>query len=225
MNHRTLSRVALIVTTAATCACSSPTSPSNPPGAGPTVPTNVSCSAFPISQSSEYVLPYAAGERFMVSRTFGHYLPSNGGVGLYAIDLLMPMGTPVLAIRAGTTVGVEERFSDDDHADYHENFVMVRHADGTVARYIHLMMNGAEVSIGDTVVQGQVIGRSGNSGASLGPHLHFDVQSCGPNLPPRYNDPPCGMTLPLSFRNTEPQTCGLEARKSYVAMPFTPESR
>lgn len=225
MNRRSISRVVLSAAAAASWSCSVPTAPSNPPGAGPTVPSFVSCSAFPTSQSAEYVLPYAVGQRFLVSRTFDHYLPSNGGVGVHAIDVLMPMGTPVLAIRAGTTVAVEERYSDDDHAEYHQNFVMVRHADGTVARYIHLMMNGAVVSVGDLVGQGQVIGRSGNSGPSSEPHLHFDVQSCGPNLPPGFNAPPCGMTVPLSFRNTEPQTCGLEARKSYVAMPFTPENR
>lgn len=52
-----------------------------------------------------------------------------------------------------------------------------------------------------------------------------DVQTCGPNLPPRYNNPPCGQTVRLSFRNTEPQSCGLQARKAYTAEPFTPDSR
>lgn len=225
MNLPSLARAILGIAVAASWSCSGPTAPSNPPSAGPSVPSFVSCSAFPISQSAEYVLPYSVGARFMVSRTFDHYLPSNGGVGLYAIDVLMPMDTPVLAIRSGTTVAVEERFSDDDHAVYHENFVMVRHADGTVARYIHLMMNGADVSVGEPVVQGQVVGRSGNSGESTAPHLHFDVQSCGPNLPPNFNPVPCGMTVPLSFRNTDPQTCGLEARQSYAAMPFTADGR
>jgi murein DD-endopeptidase MepM/ murein hydrolase activator NlpD len=163
------------------------------------------------------------GQQFRVSRTFAHYLPSNGGVGLYAIDVEMPMRTPVHAIRGGIVVAVEERFSDDDHSDYHENWVMVRHADGTVARYIHLTTNGALVDVGNAIHQGQVVGLSGNSGASSGPHLHFDVQQCGPNLPPRYNDQPCGMTVPLSFRNTEPHSCGLQSRKSYTAAAFTEE--
>jgi murein DD-endopeptidase MepM/ murein hydrolase activator NlpD len=45
---------------------------------------------------------------FLALGVFGHYLPSNGGVGLYAIDVDMPMGTPVHAIRSGTVVAVEE---------------------------------------------------------------------------------------------------------------------
>ena len=122
-------------------------------------------------------------------------------------------------------VAVEERFSDDDHADFHENWVMVRHADETVARYIHLTTNGAVVDVGDVVVQGQLVGLSGNSGASSGPHLHFDVQTCGPNLPPGYNRLPCGMTVPLSFRNTIPHSCGLEAGRSYTAEGFVADSR
>lgn len=187
-----------------------------------TVPEFVDCSVFPDSRMAAYVLPYPVGERFTIGRTFDHYTPLNDGVGLYAIDIDMPIGSPVHAIRHGVVVAVEEGFSDDDHADYHENWVMVRHADRTVARYIHLTTDGALVEIGDTVTQGQLVGLSGNSGASNGPHLHFDVQTCGPNLPPGYNKAPCGMTVPLSFRNTEVQSCGLQSGKVYRAEAFDP---
>ncbi|MBM3819444.1 MAG: M23 family metallopeptidase [Acidimicrobiia bacterium] len=207
----------------ASIACSNPAGPSpvGPgSGPGPGVPSLVDCGSFTDSAASPYVLPFEVGRSFLVSRTFGHYLPSNGGVGLYALDVIMPIGTPVHAIRGGVVVAVEERFSNDDHADYHENWVMVRHADDTIARYIHLTTNGALVDVGSVVGQGQVVGLSGNSGASNEPHLHFDVQRCGPNIPPRYNDLPCGMTVPLSFRNTEPHSCGLQARKTYRALPF-----
>jgi murein DD-endopeptidase MepM/ murein hydrolase activator NlpD len=193
--------------------CSSPTGPDR------MGPEAVDCSVFPDSRTSQYVLPFEVGRSFRVSRTFSHYTPLNSGVGLYAIDIDMPIRTPVVAIRSGTVVAVEERFSDDDHATFHENWVMVRHDDGTVARYIHLTSNGALVEVGDVVQQGQPVGLSGNSGDSNGPHLHFDVQTCGPNLPPGYNDAPCGMTVPLSFRNTEPHTCGLVPGRTYVAWP------
>jgi murein DD-endopeptidase MepM/ murein hydrolase activator NlpD len=165
-----------------------------------------------------------------VSRTFAHYFAPDGsiqagGVQLYAVDVPMPIGTPVHAIRAGVVVAVEERFSDDDHGRAQENWVMVRHADGTVARYIHLTRGGALVELGEAVAQGQRVGLSGNSGESGGPHLHFDVQSCGPNLPPGYNNLPCGRTVPLSFRNTLPQSCGLVPGTAYRAEAFTPDSR
>jgi murein DD-endopeptidase MepM/ murein hydrolase activator NlpD len=133
----------------------------------------------------------------------------------------MPIGTKVHAARAGTVVAVEERFLDTDHADYHENWVMVRHSDESVARYIHITQNGALVAVGDPVEQGQEIAISGNSGASSRPHTHFDVQTCGPNLPPGYNTLPCGMTLPVSFSNTDPHSCGLQEERRYLARPYS----
>lgn len=204
--------------------CSSPTSPS-PAGPGPAIPDVVNCSVFSDHSASPYVLPYAVGSGFRVNSTFDHYTPANQGVGLYAVDFALPLGTLVHAARSGIVVAVEERFSDEDKATFHENWVMVRHADDTVGRYIHLTKDGALVELGDSVLQGEPIGLSGNSGPSSGPHLHFDVQTCGPNLPPGYNTRPCGMTVPLSFRNTEAHACGLHATASYTARPFVPDSR
>lgn len=183
----------------------------------------VDCSVFGDPHRSSYVLPYGVGERFEVGNTFEHFTPLNGGVGLYAIDFRMPIGTGVYAARAGVVVAVEEGFSDDDHSDFHENWVMVRHSDGTIGRYIHLTRDGALVQEGDPVAQGDLLGLSGNSGASTRPHLHFDVQECGPNLPPGYNDRPCGTTVPVAFRNAGAHGCGLEEGRWYRAHAFTPE--
>ncbi|WP_277619852.1 M23 family metallopeptidase [Chryseobacterium angstadtii] len=47
------------------------------------------------------------------------------------------------------------------------------HPDGTFAQYYHLKQNGVKVNIGDQVKKGDVIGLSGNTGWSKGPHLHF----------------------------------------------------
>jgi murein DD-endopeptidase MepM/ murein hydrolase activator NlpD len=116
----------LLVPLAVGLSCSGPT--------GPAIPDHVDCSRFPSPARSPYVLPFEVGQAFRVSRTFDHYLTANGGVGLYAIDFVMPIGTPVHAARAGVVVAVEDRYSDDDHADFHENWAMVRHADSTVAR-------------------------------------------------------------------------------------------
>lgn len=136
----------LLVALSTAIACSNASSPSPP--------SNVNCALFPDSRTAPYVLPFPVGQRFRIGRTFDHYLPSNQGVGLYAIDIDMAMGSPVHAMRAGTVVAVEGRFSDNDHADYHENWVMIRHADSTIARYIHIQQNGALVAVGDIVVQG-----------------------------------------------------------------------
>lgn len=184
----------------------------------------IDCAAFPSPESSPYVLPYAEGAAHLVTNTVGHYTPANAGVGLYAVDFAMPIGTAVHAARVGEVVAVRDRFPDGNGVDLEENFVFVRHADGTVARYFHLTENGAEVGVGERVQQGDLVGRSGNTGQTVGPHLHFDVQQCGPNLPPDYNELPCGRTLPVSFSNTRDHPCGLRAGERYRAQPIRPMS-
>jgi murein DD-endopeptidase MepM/ murein hydrolase activator NlpD len=181
---------------------------------GPAVPK----SAFPNYKTSKYILPYEANTSHLIWRTTSHYNVGNGGVGLYAIDIEMPIGTPLLASRAGKVVAARDHFPDGNDKDLEENYVMVQHRDKTVARYIHLKQGGALVKVGDTVRQGQRIALSGNTGQTGGPHLHFDVQTCGPNLPPAYNALPCGKTVPVNFRNTENNACGLVPNKTYRAM-------
>ena len=96
----------------------------------------------------------------------------------YAIDLDMPVGTPVTAARAGRVIDLKE--DSDRHCNAprcmkYGNFVLIQHEDGTFGNYVHLQQGGVDVEIGDLVEAGQRIGRSGNTGYTSGPHLHFDV--------------------------------------------------
>ena len=139
---------------------------------------------------------------------------------MYAIDLLMPIGTPLLAISDGLVVAVREPYLDTDHTVGHENAVLIQHPDATVAVYGHLTFMGAVVQQGDTVRRGDLIGDSGDSGNSTRPHTHLAVfQGCmvGPvdlsivDLCP---------TLPISFRNASPVgNCGLQTGVAYTAQP------
>jgi murein DD-endopeptidase MepM/ murein hydrolase activator NlpD len=201
-----------------------------PVAAQPTAPASQQCRpdpdgpvldrlVFSAAADAAYVLPFEPGTARLVWRTTSHFNPGNRGVGLYAIDFEMPIGTPLLAARAGKVVAVQDSFPDGNNKDLEENFVMVRHDDHSVARYIHLKQGGVLVALNDLVRQGQRIALSGNSGQTGGPHLHFDVQTCGPNLPPHYNALPCGMTLPLSFSNAGLQVCGLIPGRRYAAQP------
>ena len=207
----------LLVATLTSCALAQPAEQDSggcrPDPVGPLVKQR----DFPIEASSEYVLPYEPGTTRVVWRTTSHFTQGNGGVGLYAVDFGMPVGTPIVAARGGKVVAVRDTFPDGNNRDLEENFVMIQHADSTVARYIHLKQGGVLVKLGQEVRQGERVALSGNTGETGAPHLHFDVQRCGPNLPPRYNALPCGMTVPVTFRNAGPNACGLVAGERYRA--------
>ncbi len=174
------------------------------------------CSGFSPAAASPYRLPWHVGQTFSANP----HLARESSVQRYAIDVGMPIGTDVLAMRAGTVVSVEESFFDGDNVFGHENHVFVQHDDGTVARYLHLTNLGALVQVGDVVLQGQQVGLSGHTGNSSGPHLHFDVTRSCCTVPPDYNALPAGETLPLTFSNAAPDSsCGLRSAIRYTAQP------
>lgn len=82
------------------------------------------------------------------------------------IDLAAPVGTPVLAIADGIVI------KSSEHPDS-GLFVNIRHSGGAVSRSMH--MSKRLVEKGARVVKGQVIGLSGNTGRSTGPHLHLSL--------------------------------------------------
>ncbi|MDH3038224.1 transglycosylase family protein [Streptomyces sp. TRM75561] len=84
------------------------------------------------------------------------------------VDFPVPTGTPVKSVGAGTVVaaGWEGSFGYQ---------VVVRHADGRYSQYAHL--SAISVKNGQSVGAGQRIGRSGSTGNSSGPHLHFEVRT------------------------------------------------
>ncbi len=94
----------------------------------------------------------------------------------HAIDFAAPFGTPVLAARAGTVMQVAGEHADAPGRLKEANFVRILHADGSMAVYAHLQRGSLEVVPSQRVETGQVLARSGNSGYSSGPHLHFAVQ-------------------------------------------------
>jgi murein DD-endopeptidase MepM/ murein hydrolase activator NlpD len=124
-----------------------------------------------------YHLPYRPGEAFPVSQGF-HGKYSHTGGDCFSIDFKMPEGTPVLAAREGVVVGVKDDSDiggSDKKFEWDANYVLIRHNDGTLGHYVHLQKNGVKVKIGQSVITGETIALSGNTGHSTGPHLHFAV--------------------------------------------------
>ncbi len=68
------------------------------------------------------------------------------------------------------------------------NYVVLKHSDGNYTIYAHLQQNTITVNKGDTVAQGQVLGRIGSSGRSTNTHLHFEVR-VGQNINSAHQDP------------------------------------
>lgn len=177
------------------------------PVAPPLEPTR-DCSVYGSQASSPYALPYAPGTSYTVGLTTGH-----PGWHRYAIDFLMPIGTSLIAARSGRAQEIKEDAFDWDHDLEDGNYLLILHADGTLAMYGHLTHDGALVEVGQLVAVGQVIARSGHSGQSTEPHLHFEVMRCP------LGAPPCE-SIPTLFRNTVPTPCGLQVGVSYPAWAF-----
>ncbi len=144
-----------------------------------------------------YALPYASGKSYRVVQGYGSRF-SHTGFEEFAIDFEMPTGTPVHAARAGVVARVEESNSIGcwkDGCGKHANYIVILHSDGTTGEYYHLMQNGALVEVGDRVFQGQKIGRSGNTGHTTIPHLHFAVY--------RATDWGNTQSIPVRFRSVD----------------------
>ncbi|RAU48603.1 MULTISPECIES: M23 family metallopeptidase [unclassified Pseudomonas] len=121
-----------------------------------------------------YPLPWIGGP-FRISQGPNGAYSHVGAKSRYAIDIAMPEGTPIIAARSGTVIKTENNQSGRG-VNPSGNFVRILHDDGTMGVYLHLKQGSVSVKEGDRVVVGTPLGRSGNTGNSTGPHLHFVVQ-------------------------------------------------
>lgn len=122
-----------------------------------------------------YFLPYQTNASYNVHQGYnGRFSHQSKN----ALDFNMPVGTGVYAIREGIVVKVIEKHNKGckkPSCVSYGNYILIYHNDGTFASYVHLKKNGAIVNKGDPVEKGQLIGYSGNTGWSSGPHLHLQV--------------------------------------------------
>ena len=95
----------------------------------------------------------------------------------YGIDFGVPTGTPVKACGSGKVVLAENRISTGWS-------IVIEHLPGLYSLYYHMDSLGVEE--GDTVKQGDIIGKSGATGLATGPHLHWEIRLKGSAVNPDY---------------------------------------
>ncbi|MEW1963660.1 M23 family metallopeptidase [Microbacterium sp. NPDC077644] len=98
----------------------------------------------------------------------------------YGVDLANGCGAPIFAAHSGT---VDYAGPNGNYG----NYIRIQHGGGVATGYAHIVNGGFAVRSGASVSAGQVIAYAGNTGASVGCHLHFEVYING------------GYTNPIAF--------------------------
>lgn len=137
----------------------------------------------PNARLSSSALRNFYGEKFIwpakgrISSPFGYRANPFTGLRTYhsAIDIVMSRGTSVKATMDGTV-------ADTGYNSVFGNYVILKHSEGYQSLYAHL--DSVAAKEGSKVSQGTVIGKSGNTGQSTGPHLHFSIFRNGQALDP-----------------------------------------
>jgi murein DD-endopeptidase MepM/ murein hydrolase activator NlpD len=112
-----------------------------------------------------------------ITSHFGNRLdPFIGRLALHAgIDFRAPTGTRVVATAPGTVITAGK-------SGGYGNMVEIDHGNGITTRYAHL--SSILVNTGDRVEKGDAVARSGSTGRSTGPHLHYEVRLNGKAVDP-----------------------------------------
>ncbi|MBL8383978.1 MAG: M23 family metallopeptidase [Burkholderiales bacterium] len=126
---------------------------------------------------ARYRLPFRGPGAYLVSQAPGGPLVTHTDAqSAHAIDIVMPEGTPIVAARAGHVIEIHQASATRADLAERGNYVRIYHDDHTWADYAHLSRTAPDLALGRRVDAGTLIGHSGNTGQSSGPHLHFHVQ-------------------------------------------------
>lgn len=127
---------------------------------------------FTVTEFSLVQWPLSEGTT--VSSFFG-YRSCDGCSSMHSgVDFTPGAGVPIEAIADGVVVG-----STVADGSWGTHIVIEHDIDGVtfLSSYAHMQSGSSPFSIGDTVARGDVVGRVGNTGQSMGAHLHFTIQT------------------------------------------------
>jgi hypothetical protein len=122
----------------------------------------------------EPVRPMSVGKSFGVKRVYNGKLAEQAHMGS---DYDSPVGSPILAVAAGTVVLARDMF-------FEGNAVFIDHGDGLISMYFHL--SEIKVEAGQEVKKGETLGREGATGRATGPHLWFGVRWHDARINPKF---------------------------------------
>ncbi len=125
-----------------------------------------------------YRAPFPIGASYLISQAFPSRFTHDTPETQYAVDIALPDGTPVYAVREGIVINLRHdsfRGAPTPALMDQANMVEILHDDGTIAMYAHLHWDSVRVQPGQHVQRGEYIADSGNSGFTTGAHLHFAV--------------------------------------------------
>lgn len=160
----------------------------------------------------EFALTHWPADSFVVTQYFGenpenydqYGLPGHGGWDIHA-----PLGAPFYCAASGIVTWASDRKQSNGTPSDYGWHVKVQAGEHTCI-YAHAAPH-PPVAVGDTVVGGQIIALSGNTGNSTGPHLHFELRhppgdpgwpyniiDPSPYLEPLREDPPVVPTIDMA---------------------------
>lgn len=117
--------------------------------------------------------------------------PHNG------LDIGAPVGTPVYAAYEGVVTAVDNNDVSAWRKYQYGKYILVKHPNNITTIYAHLSQS--VIGVGNIVKRGDLIGYSGNTGYTTGPHLHFGAYYSASvelkSIPPAAGLVPVGVTL------------------------------
>ena len=127
------------------------------------------------SSSGGYIWP--VDSRYITSTVGGRTSPGGVGSTNHKGTDIGRVGytSPIYASKAGTVIVSQ-------YSSSYGNYVVVSHGSGNTTLYAH--MSSRKVEVGQYVNQGAVLGITGSTGNSTGPHLHFEITENGVRINP-----------------------------------------
>ncbi|HEY4496657.1 MAG TPA: peptidoglycan DD-metalloendopeptidase family protein [Candidatus Paceibacterota bacterium] len=126
-----------------------------------------------------------------------------GGRAHNGLDIGVPLGTPVFAAADGVVAAVDNNDVSSYRKYQYGKYVLIKHDNNLATLYAHLSKQ--VVSAESAVKRGELIGYSGNTGYSTGPHLHFGLYGS----PSSIISCPANISIPMLCMGKRPPAAGL----------------